>query len=166
MLIRKNIFQCRYKNIWFQYKLFNRKILQKQYLKQSLLQRIRFPLVYSVDPTSPSLQSQHPHFRQSSCQNISRALSKYRSWIFFPHPAHSCGPPDVFWVSALTPLIVIMLKEKKHFHQICNILHNRHTFFQSYSTYKNRNNCNLSNVCWEPFDVKKCINFSAISSFE
>ena len=36
----------------------------------------------------------------------------YLSWIFFPHPAHSWGPPDVFWGSALTD-IVMMLKRRE-----------------------------------------------------
>lgn len=45
--------------------------------------------MYSVEPTSPNLQSQHPHLRQSSCQNMSRAFSKKRSTIRLPHPAHS-----------------------------------------------------------------------------
>ncbi|MPC38172.1 hypothetical protein E2C01_031675 [Portunus trituberculatus] len=37
---------------------------------------MRFPLVKRVEPTSPSRQSQHPHFRQSSCQYISSAFSR------------------------------------------------------------------------------------------
>jgi hypothetical protein len=38
---------------------------------------MRFPFVNRVDPTSPNLQSQQPHFRQSSCQYMSSALSRY-----------------------------------------------------------------------------------------
>ena len=38
----------------------------------------------------------------------------YLSWIFFPHPAHSWGGPDVFRGSALTD-IVMLLKKKKAF---------------------------------------------------
>ena len=50
---------------------------KKAYLRQSLLHNSKFPLVQSVDPTSPSLQSQQPHFRQSSCQYMSNALRRY-----------------------------------------------------------------------------------------
>ncbi|GJQ88504.1 hypothetical protein Trydic_g17325, partial [Trypoxylus dichotomus] len=45
-----------------------------------------------VEPTSPSRQSQQPHLRQSSCQKRSSALSRNRSVIRFPQPAHSRGP--------------------------------------------------------------------------
>lgn len=59
------------------------------------MQSIKLAFVYNVDPTSPNRQSQHPHLRQSSCQNKSKALSKNRSVILFPQPAHSLGPvPD------------------------------------------------------------------------
>ncbi|GIX85547.1 uncharacterized protein CEXT_222791 [Caerostris extrusa] len=44
---------------------------------------MRFALVKSVDPTSPRRQSQQAHFRQSSCQNWSRAFSRYLSRIGF-----------------------------------------------------------------------------------
>jgi hypothetical protein len=37
---------------------------------------MRFALVYRVEPTSPRRQSQQPHLRQSSCQNISSAWNK------------------------------------------------------------------------------------------
>ena len=42
----------------------------------------------SVDPTSPRRQSQQEQRRQSSCQLLSRARSKYLSVIGRPHPAH------------------------------------------------------------------------------
>ncbi len=114
------------------------------------MHRSKFPLVYKVDPTSPSLQSQHPHLRQSSCQYMSRALSKYLqrengmillffywsnmrfaleylSWIFFPHPAHSWGP-DVFWGSALTDIVMLLKREKKRELSYC-------TFSQCHSQW-------------------------------
>lgn len=72
------------------------------YLRQSLLHKMRFALVYRVEPTSPSLQSQHPHLRQSSCQNKSKALSRNRSVILLPHPAHSFGPEVVLFVAVDT----------------------------------------------------------------
>ena len=43
----------------------------------------------SVDPTSPRRQSQHEQRRQSSCQLLSRARSRYLSVIGRRHPAHS-----------------------------------------------------------------------------
>ena len=105
------------------------------------MQRSKFPLVYNVDPASPSLQSQQPHLSQSSCQYMSRALRRYLqattmmwcrlhnvesgesppdghqneiylSWIFFPHPAHSWGP-DVFWGSALTDIVMMLKRRRK-----------------------------------------------------
>ena len=48
-------------------------------LRQSLLQSSRFPLVQREWPTSPSLASQQPHLRQSSCQNRSRACNSSES---------------------------------------------------------------------------------------
>jgi len=45
--------------------------------------------VKSVEPTSPRRQSQHEQRRQSSCQLVSTARSKYLSVIARPHPAHS-----------------------------------------------------------------------------
>ncbi|GBL92003.1 hypothetical protein AVEN_135403-1 [Araneus ventricosus] len=44
---------------------------------------MRLALVKRVDPTSPNRQSQQAHLRQSSCQNWSRAFSKYFSRIGF-----------------------------------------------------------------------------------
>ncbi len=49
-------------------------------------------MVYNVDPTSPSRQSQQPHFRQSSCQYKSKAFNRKRSVIRFPQPAQSRDP--------------------------------------------------------------------------
>jgi len=45
--------------------------------------------VKSVEPTSPSRQSQHEQRRQSSCQLLSSARSRYLSVIGRRHPAHS-----------------------------------------------------------------------------
>jgi len=45
--------------------------------------------VKRVDPTSPSRQSQHEQRRQSSCQLLSSALSRYRSVMGCLQPAHS-----------------------------------------------------------------------------
>lgn len=59
---------------------------------------MRFAFVYNVEPTSPSLQSQQPHLRQSSCQNKSNALSRKRSVIRLPQPAHSRGAAELVFV--------------------------------------------------------------------
>ena len=58
------------------------------------MQRIKFALVKSVDPTSPSRQSQQAHLRQSSCQRWSSALSRNRSFIALWHPKHSGTDDD------------------------------------------------------------------------
>lgn len=74
------------------------------------MHKIKFAFVYRVDPTSPNLQSQQPHFKQSSCQNMSSALSKYRSVIGLQQPAHSWGLPLLvdFVASVFDTSMVIM----------------------------------------------------------
>lgn len=45
-----------------------------------------------MDPTSPNRQSQHPHFKQSSCQYKSKAFNRNRSVMRLQQPAHSRIP--------------------------------------------------------------------------
>jgi hypothetical protein len=42
-----------------------------------------------------SVKKSHPHFKQSSCQKMSRAFKRNLSVIRFPHPAHSFPVPAV-----------------------------------------------------------------------
>ncbi|KAK6626374.1 hypothetical protein RUM43_006685 [Polyplax serrata] len=68
---------------------------------------MRLAFVYKVDPTSPSLQSQQPHLRQSSCQNKSMALRRKRSVILLPQPAHSRGPELGVACATVVPKVVL-----------------------------------------------------------
>ncbi len=38
--------------------------------------------------------------------------SAYLSWIFFPHPAHSCTPVD-FWGSAFTDIVILLQQREE-----------------------------------------------------
>lgn len=71
---------------------------------------MRLAFVYSVEPTSPSRQSQQPHFRQSSCQNRSRAFNRNRSVIGFWQPEQSFCDCPIWLVAACTALDALTIE--------------------------------------------------------
>lgn len=67
-------------------------------------------MVYRVDPTSPNRQSQHPHFKQSSCQYKSKAFNRNRSVMRLQQPAHSRTPLQLLRLLLLPFALTLPLK--------------------------------------------------------
>lgn len=118
--IELDLLSCK---VWNQLRLaWNDKKNVKNVLNRTLTRKNTFD-VLSADRcrflwSFTHLQSQHPHFKQSSCQKSSHAFKKNLSVIFLPQPAQAqsaaaaAGPLLVlFWFSDLISSVIFRILE-------------------------------------------------------